>query len=112
MQLEPDEQCETKSNNAHVPVPLVIGTHGWGMFVASTRLGAIDVARAKTRGAVEATFAIAPVGSDTTSAALRVDVFGADVPLDLYRNTTPPRGSFGHPPYGPWAHGSGARALR
>ncbi len=32
------------SNEAHVPIPLLIGTHGWGLFVESRRPAIFDVA--------------------------------------------------------------------
>ena len=56
MQIEADGEIESANNEAHVPVPFVIGTSGWAMFVASTRVGTFDVAR-KDPSSVEATFA-------------------------------------------------------
>ena len=45
MQIEPDPEIESVNNENHVPVPLLVGTRGWGIFAASTRVGAFDVAR-------------------------------------------------------------------
>ena len=45
MQLEVDTSIESSNNENHVPVPLIIGTYGWGMFVKSDRPGVFDVAR-------------------------------------------------------------------
>ncbi|HEY5921633.1 MAG TPA: hypothetical protein VIV11_08175, partial [Kofleriaceae bacterium] len=45
MQLEVDTTVESSNNEAHVPVPLIVGTHGWGLFVKSDRPGVFDVAR-------------------------------------------------------------------
>ena len=44
MQLEIDSELESGYNEAHVPVPLVIGTRGWGLFVQSDWPGVFDVA--------------------------------------------------------------------
>ena len=35
---------ESFDNENHVPVPLLIGTRGWGLFVQSQRVGLFDVA--------------------------------------------------------------------
>ena len=45
MQIEVDTSLESSNNENHVPVPLLVGTHGWGLFVASDRPGVFDVAR-------------------------------------------------------------------
>src|SRR5262245_9246705 len=37
MQIEADLDFESGDDENHVPVPLLIGTHGWGMFVESDR---------------------------------------------------------------------------
>lgn len=47
MQIEADLDIESSYNEAHVPVPLLIGTRGWGVFVASRRPGSWDVAAAR-----------------------------------------------------------------
>ena len=86
MQLEADLELESANNEAHVPVPFLLGTHGWAMFVATTRAGSFDVAR-KDPAAVEATFAVAPRGGTGAGApeAFRMWLFGADAPLDLVK---------------------------
>lgn len=94
MQLEPDLEIESASNEAHVPVPFLLGTHGWAMFVASSRVGAFDVAR-KDPAAIEATFAVAGAPPQK----LAVSLYAADAPLDLLRHV----GSRYVPP--PWALG-------
>ncbi|MBS2029397.1 MAG: glycoside hydrolase family 31 protein [Deltaproteobacteria bacterium] len=62
MQIEVDA-LESGYNEAHAPIPLLIGTRGWGLFVASRRAGLFDVAR-KDPAAVEATFAASPAAGD------------------------------------------------
>lgn len=78
MQLEPDLGLESASNEAHVPVPLLIGTKGWGLFVKSRRLGLFDVAH-KAADKVEITYGTAEQSSD----GLEIHLFGAPEPLDL-----------------------------
>ena len=51
MQLELDLSLEGSNNEAHVPVPFVIGTRGWGLFVESPYPAAFDVAATETRSA-------------------------------------------------------------
>jgi alpha-D-xyloside xylohydrolase len=104
MQIEPDGAIESSYNEAHVPVPLVVGTRGWAMFVASTRVGVFDVAR-KSGSAIEATFAAAPLAASEGARAepLRVELFAADAPLDLFREYYAVTGAPRLPP--PWALG-------
>jgi alpha-D-xyloside xylohydrolase len=105
MQVEPDLEIESANNEAHVPMPFLIGTHGWAIFVESRRVGAFDVAR-KDPGAVEATFAIASRhGKDTPPDPVRIWFFGADAPLDLVRGCYRVTGKAKVPPawaLGPW----------
>ena len=93
MQIESDGTIESANNEAHVPVPLLVGTQGWAMFVASTRIGTFDVAR-KDPDVIEATFA------DTS---LRFDLFVAEAPLDLFAEYYAMTGSPRLP--APWAMG-------
>jgi alpha-D-xyloside xylohydrolase len=101
MQLEIDASIESSYNEAHVPVPFVIGTSGWGLFVASRRLGVFEVA-VEEPDRVRAVFtrAFAP---ETEPFVFHWYV--ADAPLDLvkpyYETTGQPRlpGAFG---LGPW----------
>lgn len=93
MQIEADGEIESANNEAHVPVPFVIGTSGWAMFVASTRVGTFDVAR-KDPSVVEATFA---------EPALRFELFAADASIDLVSDYTALTGRPRLPPT--WALG-------
>ncbi|HEY8041035.1 MAG TPA: TIM-barrel domain-containing protein [Polyangiaceae bacterium] len=80
MQMEADGTTESPDNEAHVPVPLVIGTRGWGLFVESKRVGLFDVARSDPT-LVEITYGTAEQSGD----GLRFHLFGADHPLDVTR---------------------------
>lgn len=103
MQLEPDLELESANNEAHVPMPFLIGTHGWAMFVESRRVGAFDVAR-KDPAVVEATFAVASrTGPSGAPDSVRLWLFGADAPLDLVRGCYRVTGKARVPP--PWALG-------
>src|SRR5262249_23633108 len=44
MQLELDATLESNDNEAHVPIPLLIGTNGWGLFIESSFPGVFAVA--------------------------------------------------------------------
>ena len=55
MQTELDLDRESTNNEAHVPVPLLVSSAGWGMLVDSTWPGVFDVASADP-SAVTATF--------------------------------------------------------
>lgn len=80
MQLELSGKLESSNNEAHVPVPFVIGTLGWGLFVENPYPAAFDVAAADPER-VDATF-----GTGLGSAAgLRFHLFAADHPLDVTR---------------------------
>jgi len=89
MQLELDTSLESGYNEAHVPIPFVTGTNGWGLFVESYRPAAFDVARTN-KDAVVATFGTAH-DSDN---GLVVHLFAAAHPLDIthhyYAVTSPP----------------------
>ncbi|MBX3209661.1 MAG: glycoside hydrolase family 31 protein [Labilithrix sp.] len=103
MQMEADGEVESLSNEAHVPVPMLVGTRGWGVFAATMRVGTFDVAR-KDPSVVEATFAVAALAPEATQAErLRVDLFAGDAPLDLYREYFTAAGAPRPPP--PWALG-------
>ncbi len=109
MQIEADLELESANNEAHVPMPFLIGTHGWAMFVASTRVGAFDVAR-KDPAAIEATFAVSARSSGMRTAdapgpadTLRIWLFGADHPIDLVKGCYRVTGNARLP--APWALG-------
>ncbi len=98
MQLALDTTVESASNENHVPVPLLVGTSGFGLFVASDRPGVFDVAR-KDPAIVEATFGTAGASGE----GLAFHLYAAPHPLDvtrLYYETT------GYPRLpAPWALG-------
>jgi alpha-D-xyloside xylohydrolase len=55
MQLMIDAQYESATNDAHVPVPLLVSSNGYGVFFESRQSGAFDVASTDP-GTVTATF--------------------------------------------------------
>jgi alpha-D-xyloside xylohydrolase len=89
MQLELQAGVESGYNEAHVPVPFVTGTTGWGLFVESHRPAAFDVAH-DDPALVAATFGTA----HDSDKGLVVHLFAADHPLDItqhyYAVTSPP----------------------
>ncbi len=78
MQLEADGSLESGYNEAHVPVPLLIGTRGWGLFVESRYPGVFDVAT----GADDLIDVAFGTGAASTQ-GLVFHLFGADHPLDI-----------------------------
>ncbi|MCC6551856.1 MAG: glycoside hydrolase family 31 protein [Polyangiaceae bacterium] len=80
MQIELMPEIESSYNEAHVPVPFVIGTRGWGLFVECPFPGAFAVA-AEEDDLIEATFGTGVSSKD----GLRFHLFGADHPLDVTR---------------------------
>ncbi len=81
MQLEIDNVLESGDNEAHVPIPLLIGTKGWGLFVDNLYPGAFDVA-ATADDRVEATYGTGLASSD----GLSFHLFAADKPLDVTKH--------------------------
>jgi alpha-D-xyloside xylohydrolase len=78
MQLEIDGSIESNYNEAHVPVPFLVGTRGWGLFVEDRHPGVFDVA-SKSSDAVDAIF-----GTGTASSkGLLFHLFTAAHPLDV-----------------------------
>jgi alpha-D-xyloside xylohydrolase len=98
MQMEADLTSESSDNEDHVPVPLVIGTRGWGAFVQSDRPGAFDVAR-QSPTLVDITFGTGDASPD----GLTVQLFSADQPLDILARYFDLTGYPGVP--APWAYG-------
>jgi alpha-D-xyloside xylohydrolase len=80
MQLEIDTTIESGYNEAHLPVPFLTGTTGWGLFVESDRPAAFNVASTEP-DLVEAAFGTAPASAD----GLTFHLFGAAHPLDIAR---------------------------
>ncbi len=80
MQLELDTELESGYNEAHVPVPFVIGTSGWGLFVECPYPGMFDVA------ATDATRVDAWFGTGAASVqGLAFHLFATDHPIDVTR---------------------------
>lgn len=98
MQMEVDLRSESSNNENHVPVPLLIGTRGWGVFVESDRPGTFDVAR-ETNSLVDITFGTGP----DSDAGLVTHLFSADAPLDVLARYHDLTGDPGLP--APWAYG-------
>jgi alpha-D-xyloside xylohydrolase len=80
MQLEVDTALESSNNENHVPVPLLVGARGWGLFVKSMRPGSFDVAR-ESDTLVDVTFGTA----DDSDTGLELHLFTADTALDIYK---------------------------
>ncbi len=78
MQLEAIGGLESGYNEAHVPVPFVIGTRGWGLFVASRYPGSFDVA-ATASDRLDVAFGTGAATQD----GLEFHLFGADKPIDV-----------------------------
>ncbi|HEY1812771.1 MAG TPA: TIM-barrel domain-containing protein [Kofleriaceae bacterium] len=98
MQMEADLNSESADNEDHVPVPLIVGTRGWGMFVPSDRAGAFDVAR-QSSTLIDVAFATAETSSD----GLSVQLLSADQPLDVLGEYEALAGDPAVP--APWAYG-------
>jgi alpha-D-xyloside xylohydrolase len=81
MQIEADGSLESSYNEAHVPVPLLIGSRGWGLFVESQHPAAFAVAVGEP-DRVEAAFGTGPASAD----GLLFHLFAADHPLDVTRH--------------------------
>ncbi|MCX7958180.1 MAG: hypothetical protein N3B13_03965 [Deltaproteobacteria bacterium] len=80
MQFEVDN-VESGYNEAHVPVPFLIGTNGWGWFIESTHLGAYDVASEKP-DIVSAVFGTGVFSKE----GIKFYLFTEDKPLDLIKH--------------------------
>lgn len=98
MQLEYDAELESQYNEAHVPVPFIIGTHGWGLFVENPYAAVFDVAAAED-DRVTATFGTGPGSGD----GLRFHLYAARHPLDVVRHYYATTGDPKLP--APWALG-------
>ncbi|NUO52485.1 MAG: hypothetical protein HOV80_26860, partial [Polyangiaceae bacterium] len=97
MQFEPST-LESGYNEAHVPVPLLLGTKGWGLFVESSRVGVFDVASADpTR--VRSIFGM----GEQAAEGLTFHLLAAERPLDLTKLYYDITGYPGLP--APWALG-------
>ena len=100
MQLEIAPELESYNNEAHVPVPFVLGTTGWGLFVEDDSPSVFEVAT-QADDRVVATFGTGP----RSATGLRFHIYGADHPLDLtkhYYDTTAYPGLPARWALGPW----------
>lgn len=90
MQMEADLSIESANTENHAPVPLLVGTTGWGLFVESRRVGLFDPGR-KLASEVEVTYGTGPGSAD----GLRFHLYHAAHPLDVtglyYQTTVQPR---------------------
>ncbi|PKN55479.1 MAG: hypothetical protein CVU56_21060 [Deltaproteobacteria bacterium HGW-Deltaproteobacteria-14] len=99
MQLEAAE-TESGYNEAHVPIPLLIGTDAWGLYVDSRRPGVFDVA-ATAADELRVTYGLGAGHAD----GLRFHLFAAEHPLDITRFYYDLTGAPGDVPawaFGPW----------
>ncbi|MCB9530262.1 MAG: glycoside hydrolase family 31 protein [Myxococcales bacterium] len=80
MQLEIDG-LEGANNEAHVPIPFLTSTRGWGLFVANRRVGVFDVGAADP-DAVDTVFGTGDASGD----GLLFYLFADDHPLDVTRH--------------------------
>lgn len=81
MQIEGGAANEAGYTLSHVPIPFVIGTKGWGLFVESRFPGVFDVCAAKA-DVVEATFGTGLRSGD----GLVFHLFSAAHPLDVTKH--------------------------
>lgn len=98
MQTELDVEVESGYNEAHVPIPLLIGTQGWGLFVEDQHPMVWDVATAAA-DQVDMT-----VGTGKASATgLHFHLYTAEHPIDITAHYWADTGAPKKP--APWALG-------
>lgn len=98
MQFEAAE-LESGYNEMHVPIPLLIATSGWGLFVETYRAGVFDMGLT-TPQVAEITFGLGPAGFIE---GLKFRLFSATHPMDLTKRYYDATGYPG--PYADWALG-------
>ncbi len=81
MQTELDLDTESGYNEAHVPIPLIIGTRGWGLFIESPYPAVFDAASTEINE-VTVTFGTGAASTDGLVFHLFADVN----PLDITRH--------------------------
>lgn len=81
MQLEVSSAIESSNNEAHVPIPFVTGTRGFGFFVENPYPAAFDVAKADPER-IAATFGTGLASEQ----GLDFHLFAAAHPLDVTRH--------------------------
>jgi alpha-D-xyloside xylohydrolase len=100
MQIEADPDVESFNNEAHTPIPLLIGTAGWGLFVEDFHPMLFDVATSRD-DRVEVT-----VGTGMDSGeGLIFHLYAAAHPLDITKHYYDTTGQFDLPAdwaLGPW----------
>jgi alpha-D-xyloside xylohydrolase len=100
MQLELDTSTEAGYNDAHAPIPLVIGTRGWGLFVETRLPGAFSLGKEQP-DRIDAVFA----PGTRASVGIPFHLFGAGHPLDIPKRYFDVTGTPGLPArwaLGPW----------
>ncbi|MEE2756465.1 MAG: TIM-barrel domain-containing protein [Myxococcota bacterium] len=100
MQIELDTELESSFNEAHIPIPLLYGHRGWGLFVESLRPGIFDVAKTQET-VIDAIFGTGVA----TAEGLQFHIFTGERTLDLTRHYYELTGFPKLPAewaYGPW----------
>lgn len=83
MQIEVDDTYENNYNEAHVPIPFIIGTNGWGMFVECPYPGVFEVADEDVGDdKLQVTFGTGVYSSE----GLTFHIFADDHPLDMTKH--------------------------
>lgn len=98
MQIEVDPELESFYNEAHVPVPLLVGASGWGVFVESYYPAIFDVQRSD-RQLIEVVYGTGEASTLGLEFYLFAAASGLDVTRHYYNVTGYPR----LPP--PWVFG-------
>ncbi len=98
MQVEIDVGVESLYNEVHVPIPFLVGTEGWGLFVDDRHPSVFDVA-SQASDLLEVTVGLGPDGPN----GLQFHLFGRDRALDVTRDFHAVTGSPKLP--APWAWG-------
>ena len=78
MQLEAESKVESNYNEAHVPVPFITGTTGWGLFVENPYTASFAVAT-EADDLVDVIYGTGPFSSD----GLTFHLFAASHPMDI-----------------------------
>lgn len=91
LQLEADGELESSYNEAHVPVPFLVGTTGWGLFVESPHPGAFAVAHTDAADQLEASFGTGPASREGLSFHLLTARQPLDVTKRYYEITGSPK---------------------
>jgi alpha-D-xyloside xylohydrolase len=81
MQIELDPELESLYNEAHVPVPFLIGSGGWGLFVASYSPAVFDVEHEEP-----GTIQVLVGTGEASTQGLELYLFAAPTGLDVTRH--------------------------